>query len=68
MYVFVKKLPADAVCCDLYRYPFKFGKLLYVYEPGLDCFGEAGFYRRSHRLDCPLANFLKGLDFYLPNL
>lgn len=55
-YVIVNKLPKDCNLIADYSFPFKFtSKQLYVYEPGLDCYGDACWFRRSHNLTSDLA-------------
>lgn len=62
MYVVVNKLPKDCICVLDYIYPFKFsGHRLYVYEPGVNPFGQAVWYRRSHGITSPLAVHLSKL-------
>lgn len=61
MYRIVDKLPKDCRLVDGYPFPFKFGKKLYVYEPYVDCFGEAVWCRRCHDVNCFLAVQLKEL-------
>ena len=56
IYTIVSKLPKDCICVDDFPFPFKFsGDKLYVYEPDVDCFGDAVWFRRRHDIKCNLA-------------
>ena len=58
-YVIVSKLPKNCYCVENYPYPFKITRSkLYVYDPGVDCYGDACWFRRSHTLNCDLAFYL----------
>lgn len=62
-YVELKKLPKDCHCIDAYLFPFKLsGKTLYVYQPGVNCYGDAVWYRwtlnASSALGDRLSNYI----------
>lgn len=58
-YVQVKKLPKDCIKVNDYPYPFKFsGDKLYIYEPGVNLYGEAIWYRSVHSVLSPLGKKL----------
>lgn len=59
MYVQVKKLPKDCICVSYYPFSFKFSRdKLYVYEPGVNCFGESIWFRSIHSVLSPLGKKL----------
>lgn len=61
-YVQVNNLPKDCVCVKYYPYPFKFSvHTLYVYEPDVNCFGVAIWFRRRHSINSSLGVYLSSL-------
>lgn len=58
-YKIVSNLPKNCNMIAVYPYPFKFtNSRLYVYEPGVACYGDACWFRSSHDLSCDLACYL----------
>lgn len=63
MKMYVKELPKDCLCISEYPLPFKIsGSKLYIYEPGVNRYGNAVWYRWVCDVKSPLGNILSKLN------